>query len=247
MAQKTRTVLITGSGRNIGRAVALALAADGFDVVINGSNDQAACEGVAAEAEKLGVKAIVAMGDVGEAASCKQISTQAIALNGCVDVLVHNAAIRPDAGFLEMAEEDWHRVLNVNMNAAFWLSRECLPGMIDRCWGRIVTFAGMNAIHGYNGRAPVSVSKHGSWGMVKSLAKEFGGRGITANIISPGPIRPEDDNSEHADHIKSMLARVPVGRLGEPDEVAGVVSLITSDKGGFINGQMIQVNGGTET
>ena len=247
MTKKTKTALITGSGRNIGRAVALALAEDGFDVVINGSKDRAACESVVKEAQKLGVKTSIAMGDVGKAENCHQIAKEAIALNGGVDVLVHNAAIRPNTGFLEMDEAVWHRVLNVNMNAAFWLSRACLPRMVDRGWGRIVTFAGMNAIHGYNGRAPVSVSKHGSWGLVKSLAKEFGYQGITANIISPGPIRPEDETSEHADHIKSMLSRVPAGRLGEPNEVAAAVSLLVSNKGGFINGQMIQVNGGTET
>ena len=247
MTQTTRTALITGSGQNIGRSVALALAEDGFDVVINGSSDRAACERVVKEAQKWGVRATIAMGDVGKAENCRQIAADAFALNGGVDVLVHNAAIRPSAGFLEMDEADWHRVLNVNMNAAFWLSRACLPWMVDRGWGRIVTFAGMNAIHGYNGRAPVSVSKHGSWGLVKSLGKEFGSQGITANIISPGPIRPEDNNSEHADHIKGMLSRVPTGRLGEPYEVAAAVSLLVSDKGGFINGQMIQVNGGTET
>jgi 3-oxoacyl-[acyl-carrier protein] reductase len=247
MAHTKRTALITGSGRNIGRAVALALAEDGFDVVVNGSSDRAACERVVNEAEKLGVKATIAMGDVGKAEDCRRIATNAIALNGEVDVLVHNAAIRPNASFLEMDEADWHRVLNVNMNAAFWLSRACLPLMVKQGWGRIVTFAGMNAIHGYNGRAPVSVSKHGSWGLVKSLAKEFGGQGITANIVSPGPIRPEDETSEYADHIKSMLTRVPTGRLGEAYEVAAAVSLLVSDKGGFINGQMIQVNGGTET
>jgi 3-oxoacyl-[acyl-carrier protein] reductase len=247
MTQTTRTALITGSGQNIGRSVALALAEDGFDVVINGSSDRTACERVVKEAQKWGVRATIAMGDVGKAKNCRQIAADAFALNGGVDVLVHNAAIRPSAGFLEMDEADWHRVLNVNMNAAFWLSRACLPWMVDRGWGRIVTFAGMNAIHGYNGRAPVSVSKHGSWGLVKSLAKEFGYQGITANIISPGPIRPEDETSEHADHIKAMLSRVPVGRLGEPEEVAAAVSLLVSDKGGFINGQMIQVNGGTET
>ena len=247
MTQTKRTAMITGSGRNIGRAVALALAEDGFDLVINGSSDRAACERVEKEAQKLGVKTAIAMGDVGKAENCHQIAEEAAALNGGIDVFVHNAAIRPNVGFLEMDEEDWHRVLNVNMNAAFWLSRAFLPWMIDRGWGRIVTFAGMNAIHGYDGRAPVSVSKHGSWGLVKSLGKEFGRQGITANIVSPGPIRPEDDNSEHANHIKSMLSRVPVGRLGEPCEVAAVVSLLASDNGGFINGQIIQVNGGTET
>ena len=106
MTQTTRTALITGSGQNIGRSVALALAEDGFDVVINGSSDRAACERVVNEAEKLGVKATIAMGDVGKAEDCRRIATNAIALNGEVDVLVHNAAIRPNASFLEMDEAD---------------------------------------------------------------------------------------------------------------------------------------------
>jgi len=242
-----KTALITGSGQNIGRAVALALAADGFDVVTNGSKSLAACEAVNAEAEALGVRATSAMGDVGSGDGAADVAAQALAFNGRIDVLVNNAAIRPDTGFLEMAEDDWHRVLNVNMNAGFWLARACLPGMIEQQWGRIINFAGMNAIHGYNGRAPVSVSKHGSWGLIKSLAKEFGGQGITANIVSPGPIRPEDEDGEMAAHIRSMESRVPIGRLGEPEEVAAAVSLLASEKGAFINGQMIQVNGGTET
>ncbi len=247
MTDKRKTALITGSGQNIGRAVALALAADGFDIVTNGSRNQQACEEVCAEAQAMGVSAMTAMGDVGSSEGAHAVAQAALAFNGRIDVLVNNAAIRPNAGFLEMTEEDWHRVLNVNMNAGFWLARACLPGMIEQKWGRIINFAGMNAIHGYNGRAPVSVSKHGSWGLIKSLAKEFGGQGITANIISPGPIRPEQEDGEMAAHIRSMESRVPTGRLGEPEEVAAAVSLLASVKGAFINGQMIQVNGGTET
>ena len=247
MSTHRRTALITGSGRNIGRAVALALAADGFDIVTNGSADQAACEEVCAEVENLGARACVVMGDVGSSAGAAGVAADAIGFNGAIDVLVNNAAIRPALGFLDMSEEDWQRVIDVNMNAGFWLARACLPGMIERNWGRIVNFAGMNAIHGYDGRAPVSVSKHGSWGLTKSLAKEFAKNGVTANIVSPGPIRPEDDGSENAAHIRSMESRVPIGRLGEPEEVAAVVSLLASEKGAFINGQLLQVNGGTET
>lgn len=247
MAEQRKTALITGSGRNIGRAVAVALAADGFDIVTNGSSDRTACESVCAEVEALGVRACVVMGDVGSSAGAAQIATDAIGFNGAVDVLVNNAAIRPAQNFLEMAEDDWQRVLDVNMNAGFWLARACLPAMVERGWGRIINFAGMNAIHGYDGRAPVSVSKHGSWGLIKSLAKEFGKSGVTANIISPGPIRPEDDGSDLAAHIYSMESRVPIGRLGEPEEVAAVVSMLASEKGAFINGQLLQVNGGTET
>ena len=247
MVTHRKTALITGSGRNIGRAVALALAADGFDIVTNGSANRAACEAVCAEAKALGVRAHTVMGDVGSSVGASEVAAKAIAFNGAVDVLVNNAAIRPAMGFLDMSDDDWQRVIDVNMNAGFWLARACLPTMIERGWGRIINFAGMNAIHGYDGRAPVSVSKHGSWGLIKSLAKEFGSKGITSNIVSPGPIRPEDDGSENAAHIRSMESRVPLGRLGEPEEVAAVVSLLASEKGAFMNGQLVQVNGGTET
>lgn len=247
MGSRTKTALVTGSGRNIGRAVVLALAEDGYDVVINGSTDADACERVRADAEKSGIRAQVVMGDIGTREGARQVADDALAAVGGIDILVNNAAIRPAIGFLEMTEEEWQRVLDVNLTAGFWLARACLPGMIERGWGRIINFAGMNAIHGYDGRAAVSVSKHGAWGLIKSLAKEFGKQGITANIISPGPIRPEDDRSEHAAHIHAMTDRVPVGRLGEPQEVAAMVSLLASDKGAFINGQLLQVNGGTET
>jgi 3-oxoacyl-[acyl-carrier protein] reductase len=243
-----RTALITGGGRNIGRACALGLAADGFNVAINGSSDRAACEKVAREARKLGAKALVIMGDVGKPEECKRIATAAIKAFGAVDVLVNNAALRPGKPFLEMSDAAWRRVIAVDLDAAVWLSRACLPGMLKKGWGRIVNFTGMNAIHGYAGRAPVSVAKHGVWGLTKSLAKEFGPKGVTVNAISPGPIASdveEDDASSH--HRQQTVAKVPLGRMGTPAEVAATARLLVSDGGAYINGQMIQVNGGAET
>ena len=247
MTERKRAALVTGSGRNIGRACVLALARDGFNVVINGSGDRAACDEVADKARALGAEALVVMTDVGSKETCDALAKAAIDAFGGVDVLINNAAIRPSQGFLEMAEEDWHRVLNVNMNAAFWLARACLPGMVDRGWGRIINMAGMNAIHGYNGRAHVSVSKHGAWGMVKALGKEFGPKGITANIISPGPIGGDHPDKAMAEHIASLKSRVPLGRVGTSEEIAGMVAHLVSDTGGFVNGQILQVNGGCET
>lgn len=248
MTTAQKTALITGAGRNIGRACALGLAADGFNVVINGSSDRAACDAVAAEAQKLGVQALVIMGDVGKPEECKRMAAEAIARFGAVDVLVNNAALRPQKAFLEMSESDWRRVISVDLDAAVWLSQACLPGMLKKGWGRIVNFTGMNAIHGYAGRAPVSVAKHGVWGLTKSLAKEFGPKGITVNAISPGPIASDvegDDDSSH--HRQQTVAKVPLGRMGTPVEVAATARLLISENGAYINGQMIQVNGGAET
>ena len=242
-----RTALITGAGQNIGRAVALALSADGFNIVVNGLTKRVACEETAEAARSHGAEAIVAMGDCGTAEGCAEVAGTGISRFGAIDVLVHNAAIRPASPFLEMDEAEWNRVIDVNLNGAFWLARLCLPGMVKAGWGRIVTFAGMNAMQGYNGRAPVSVSKHGCWGLTKALAKEFAPRGITANIVSPGPIRSDHDDPEMTAHIEAMVSCIPRGSLGEPDEVAAAVSLLASDKGAFINGQMLQVNGGAQT
>lgn len=247
MIERKRAALITGSGRNIGRASALALAGMGMNITLNGSTNQAACDEVAQEVEALGVNAVVAMGDVGSPSDVEKIVAMANEAFGGIDVLVNNAAIRPTSPFLETDDEEWERILNIDFHSARRLSRATLPHMITQGWGRIINFAGMNAIHGYNGRAPVSVSKHASWGLTKSLAKEFGDKGITTNIISPGPIRPDEAEPEMRAHIESMVGRVPVGRLGEADEVAAMVALLASEQGAFINGQLLQVNGGAET
>jgi 3-oxoacyl-[acyl-carrier protein] reductase len=248
MAVPRKAALITGGGRNIGRACVLGLAADGFDVAINGSSDRAACETVAKEAGKLGATTLVVMGDVGKAEDCQRIADEVIKRFGAVDVLLNNAALRPNKPFLEMSEAEWRRVISVDLDAAVWLSRACLPGMLTKGWGRIVNFTGMNAIHGHAGRTPVSVAKHGVWGLTKALAMEFGPRNITVNAISPGPIAPDvEETNASAQARQQTLARVPLGRMGTPAEVAAAARLLVSEAGAYINGQMIQVNGGAET
>ena len=248
MAANGKSALVTGAGKNIGRACVLGLAEDGFNVAINGSSDRAACDKVAKEAEKFGVKAIVIMGDVGRAAECKRIADEAIKAFGSVDALLNNAALRPNKPFLEMSDADWSRVIDVDMNAAVWLARACLPGMVAKGWGRIVNFAGMNAIHGHAGRAPVSVAKHGVWGLTKALAMEFGPKNITVNTISPGPIAPDEEEKNASSQARAQtVGRVPLGRMGKPVEVAAAARLLVSEAGGYINGQMIQVNGGGAT
>ena len=128
--QTRRTALVTGAGRNIGRAVVIELARDGFNVVVNGSTDRAAAESVAAEARALGVQALVAMGDVGLREDCARIASEALAAFGQVDVLVNNAALRPAQPFLEIGPEAWRRILAVDLEAAVWLSQASLPGMV---------------------------------------------------------------------------------------------------------------------
>jgi len=237
--------LVTGAGRNIGRAIVLALAARGCDVVVHTRARGADAESVAGEARKLGVRAIVALGDVGRREDVNAIVKTAGEL-GAVDIVINNAAIRPKAPFLEMTDEDWHRVIDVDLNAAFYTARAFAPGMVARGWGRIVNLTGMNAMAGtHDGRAHVAAAKHGLWGLTKALSRELGPKGVTVNAISPGPILGEQQ--EHAAYTSSQLAKIPVGRLGTPDDIARVCAFLASDDGGFVSGQMIGVNGAAAT
>jgi 3-oxoacyl-[acyl-carrier protein] reductase len=119
--------------------------------------------------------------------------------------------------------------------------------MVENGWGRVINITGMNAIHGYKGRAPVSAAKHGLWGLTKSLAKEFGSKGITVNAISPGPIRSQHKDAALTRHIEQQLERIPLGHLGEPQHIASLCGFLVSEGGGFISGQMIGCNGAAET
>ena len=244
MSRAQRTALITGSGRNIGRGCANALARDGFNVVVNGSSDRDACERVANEVRAAGPDALVVMADIGNNSAVSAMAATAIDTFGSVDVLINNAAIRPNQGFLEMSDDDLQRVMNINCYSSVWLARACLPGMIENGWGRIVSFTGMNAQLGTPGKPHVSMSKHAGWGLIKSLSREFGPNGVTANIISPGTFPGDGDNPAHAGKLDKLLAQTPAGRLGKADDIAALVSLLCSDNGGFINGQLLQVNGG---
>ena len=244
MVQAARSALVTGSGKKIGRGIALSLARAGFNIIVNGSRDVAACESVADDVRAIGPQAAVAMGDVGDRDAAHEIAQTALHAFGTVDVLVNNAAIRPSHGLLEISEEDWDRVFNIDFKSAFWLARACLPGMIEKGWGRVVNFTGMNAQQGYPGKPHVTVSKHASWGLTKSIAKEFGPKGVTANIISPGTIVDDVTVIEGDARLEGLLANNPAGRLGRPDDIAAAVDLLVSDRGCFINGHLIQVNGG---
>jgi len=242
--QQKRTVLITGSGRNIGRAIALTLAADGYNVILNGSTDRAACDSVASEIEALGSTAFVAMGNVGDREAVFAMAKRGIAQFGGIDVVVNNAAVRPSFDLINDDEADFHRIMDINFHAALWLSRACLPKMIDNGWGRIINFTGMNAQQGFTGKSAVSISKHAAWGLTKSIAKEYGKHGITANIISPGTIVGEVEDPGFSAKYDALKQQNPTGRLGQPSDIACIIKYLVSDEAGFVNGQLMQVNGG---
>ena len=248
MSETKLNALVTGSGRNIGRSIALQLARQGMNVVVHGKQNRSDAEAVAGEVQALGVEAHVVMCDLADAAAVGAMADQALAACGTLHVLVNNAAIRPRSTLGELALEDWLQVLNVNLNSAFMLCKAFAPGMQAAGFGRILMFAGMNAINGYSGRCHVSASKHALWGLCKALAKELGPDGISVNTISPGPTQgsyPED--SDMARHIAGQVAAIPLGRLGRPEEVAALCGFLCSKPGGFVSGQMIACNGAAQS
>ena len=238
---KKKTALVTGAGKGIGKASAIALAEAGADLIIL-SRTKSDLDKVKKQIVKLKRNCQIYVCDVSNYDEVKSVFKEIKK----IDILINNAAIRPSKPFLEMTDADWHNVLDIDLNSAFYTCRAFAGGMLENGWGRIVNITGMNAIHGYKGRAPVSAAKHGLWGLTKSLGKEFGSGGITANAISPGPIDTDGDHAQR-EHILSMVPRVPIGRLGKPEEIAALTGFLCSNGGAFVNGQMINCNGGTET
>jgi 3-oxoacyl-[acyl-carrier protein] reductase len=238
-----KTALVTGSGQNIGRAIAVRLAQMGCQVVVNGARDRAGCDDTAAHVVAAGGQALVAMGDVSRAEDVARMVDAARDRFGGIDILVNNAAQRPHKPFLETTDADWDAVVDTALTAAFRLSRAVLPHMVAHKWGRIVNFTGMKSIRGYHEGAPISAAKHGVWGLTKSLSTEFAAHGITANVVSPGQIRKDSDTADDPARVRS----IPAGVMGRPADVAATVAFLCSPEAGFVSGQMIAVNGGEET
>ncbi len=242
-----RCALITGSGRNIGRAIALDLAKRGYAIAVNGSSDKASCQSVVDEITAVGGRAVVTMGDIGNRDQVHAMVEQVSDAFGTVDVLVNNAAIRPDFDLLNGDEAEFQKVMDINFYSCLWLARACAPGMIKKGWGRIINFSGMNAQEGSTGKSAVSIAKHANWGLTKSIAKEFGRSGITCNIISPGTIVGEVNPPAISKNYGSLEQANPSGRLGTPEDIASAVSYLVGDEAGFMNGQLLQINGGVVT
>jgi NAD(P)-dependent dehydrogenase (short-subunit alcohol dehydrogenase family) len=245
MKLEGRTALVTGSGRNIGRATVLAFAKEGANVIVNARSNRGEAETVAQEARELGVKAIVALADVADKAQVDEMVRKAVAEFGKIDILVNNAAIRPHKPFTELTLEDWERTRGVVLDGAIYCTRAVIQSMVDNRYGRILFFTGEGAFTGGAERAHVSAAKMGLVGLARSLASEFAPHNIRVNIVSPGRIDTSRDLSWYPGQNMASTSDIPLGRLGNVDDIAAACLFLVSDDCGFITGQTIHVNGGT--
>jgi len=239
-----KVALITGSGRNIGRATALRLAGEGAHVVVNARSNAAEAEAVAQEVRERGAKAIAILADVAKKDETDRLAAEALAEFGRIDILVNNAAIRPHKPFTEATEEDWEAVRGVVLDGAIRLTRRIIPQMVENRFGRILFFTGDGSFTGGSGRALISAAKTGLIGLARALASEFAPHNIRVNVVSPGSIDTRRDHPEWYQGRTPNAAGIPLGRQGQPDEIAAACLFLVSDDGGFVTGQTIHVNGG---
>jgi 3-oxoacyl-[acyl-carrier protein] reductase len=230
-----RTALVTGGSRGIGRAIATSLAEAGATVVIgyrSGADEAAEVAG--------GIGARAVQADVSDPEEAKRLVEEA----GDVDVLVNNAGVTRDGLLARMSDEDWRTVLDTNLGGTFNTCRAVTRGMMKRRAGAIVNVSSIVGVHGNPGQTNYSASKAGIIGFTKALARELGSRGVRANVVAPGYISTRLTNELPEELQQSMLASTPLGRFGDPEDVAGAVRFLASDAAAFVTGEVLLVDGG---
>ncbi len=235
-----KTALVTGASGGIGSAIAKALHAQGAVVALSGTR-RGALEAVAAELRE---RAHVLPCDLSDATATEGLVKQAEAAMGQLDILVNNAGLTRDMLALRMKDEDWQRVIDVNLTAGFRLARAAMKGMMKRRWGRIIGITSTVAVTGNPGQSNYAAAKAGMIGMSKSLALEVGSRGITINCVAPGFVETAMTDAMTDDQKARVLPLIPVGRLGQPSEIASATIYLASEEAAYVTGQTLHVNGG---
>jgi 3-oxoacyl-[acyl-carrier protein] reductase len=245
MDLSNKVAIVTGSARGIGKAIALKLAEVGADVVVN---DIAAAsevlEGTANEIRALDRKALAVAADVSSKDDVNRMVETAVTTMGRVDILVNNAGVVRDQIIMRMTDEEWDAVLNIDLKSAFLCTRAVVRHMMKQRWGRIISIASVVGIMGNAGQANYAAAKAGIIGLTKSVAKEAGPRGITANAIAPGFIQTAMTEKLDEKQRLAFTQRIPLGTLGTPRDVAEVVAFLASEEAHYITGQVINVDGG---
>ena len=239
-----KTALVTGAGKGIGRAIALRLANEGANVVINYSGSEDAAADCAAECEKAGVRTLRVKADVSDAAQVEEMFARAAEEFGTVDILVNNAGITRDKIILRMKEEDFDSVLDINLKGSYNCMKAASKIMLKQRSGRIISISSIVGLRGNAGQVNYSASKAGIIGMTKSLARELASKGINVNAVAPGFIETDMTKALPESGKEKLLAVIPAGRMGKPEDIAGAVLFLAGPDSSYVTGQVLTVDGG---
>jgi 3-oxoacyl-[acyl-carrier protein] reductase len=243
MAEELKVAIVTGSTRGIGLEIARTLATEGYNVMLSGRNEEALVK-VKDELESVGLKVSFCKADISKAEDATKLVAYTLEVFGRVDILVNNAGVTCDNLLMRMDEDAWDKVLNTNLKGAFLMTKAVIKPMLKQKKGAIVNIASVVGLMGNAGQANYAASKAGLIGFTKSVAKEYGKKGIRVNAVAPGFIC-SDMTAKLADNLKEqMLAQVPLNVFGQPQDVANAVSFLASDKASYITGQVLTVDGG---
>lgn len=239
-----KVAIVTGSGRGIGKTIALKLAGAGATIVINDIGDSSPAESTAEEIRAMKRDSLVVMGDVSSSADVTKMIETAVTTYGRVDILVNNAGITRDHLLIRMSDDDWDKVLAVNLRSVFLCTRAVLQPMMRQRWGRIISMASVVGIAGNAGQANYAAAKAGIIGFTKTVAKEVASRGITVNAIAPGFIETQMTQNLAENWKEEIRKRIPLGYLGSPQDVAEAVAFLASEEARYITGHVLNVDGG---
>ena len=244
MSLQGKCALVTGGSRGIGRAVCLELARQGARVAVNYAGNAAAAEETVRACEALGAEAFAIQADVADAAACEAMVKEVLARFGRLDILVNNAGVTRDGLMLTMKEADWDAVLDTNLKGAFHCMKAAYRPMMKQKYGRVVNLTSIVGIRGNAGQANYAASKAGLIGLTKSMAKELAGRNVTVNAVAPGFIDTDMTAALPEKARESMLGTIPMGRLGQAEDVAKAVAFFAGDEAAYVTGQVLCVDGG---
>lgn len=239
-----QTAIVTGGSRGIGRAVAVRLAKDGMNLMINYRGNSAAAEETERLCRELGAEVLLVQGDVSRAEDCEKLAAQAKEAFGRVDVLVNNAGITRDGLLARMTEEDFRAVLDVNLVGPWNMMKAVNRIMMKQRYGRIVNLSSVTGLMGNMGQTNYAAAKAGILGMTKSYAREVASRGITVNAVAPGFIDTDMTEAMPEGAKDKIITGIPMGRTGKPEDVAEAVAFLASEQAGYITGEVLRVDGG---
>jgi acetoacetyl-CoA reductase len=241
-----RVAIVTGGARGIGAAISTALAKSGAHVAAGYSSNAKAAEDLAAKLTADGASVSVHQGNVGSPEDCARVVQEVLDAQGRVDYLVNNAGVTVDKTMRRMTVEDWHAVLRINLSGAFYMTKSVLDHMLERNFGRIVNISSVVGQMGNIGQVNYAASKAGLFGFTSSLARETARKGITVNCVAPGYIETEMVAAVPPEALEKVVAKIPMGRLGQAHEIARAVQFLVDDDAGYITGSVISVNGGLD-